>query len=192
MGRPRNRRRIEVTRARPLKPPATTAAHASYRVSGASEEGCPARMAEIRPLFPPGTAATTLQDGGRQQPPPPQPPEAGAGRRARGRLRSAQSQDELARGRPAQSRLLRPAGALSWKSGAMVRPLSPSRPRVLAGRGLANTTPGAQPSSVFFQVRSGPGEPCMFIGGMDYWKIRRKVSCTSACTVLFGSQQTVK
>lgn len=59
---------------------------ASYRISGASKEGCPARTAEIRPLFPPGTAELLLKSAGHQQPPPPAPPEAQAGRRARAAL----------------------------------------------------------------------------------------------------------
>lgn len=66
------------------KTPVTTAAQGSYRVFGASEEDRPSRTTEIRPLFPPGTAAPPLRAGGPQQPPPSTPPEERAGRWARG------------------------------------------------------------------------------------------------------------
>lgn len=119
----------------------------SYRVFGASEEDRRARTTEIRPLFPPGTAAPPLRAGGPQQPPPTTPPEELAGLRARGRLGSAQAQAEPARegrrGRRARSAVLRPADALLWKLSAVARPLPPSRPLALAGRGLANPTLGA-------------------------------------------------
>lgn len=122
---------------------------ASYRISGASKEGCPARTAEIRPLFPPGTAELLLKSAGHQQPPPPAPPEAQAGRRARAAL-------DVRRRRP--SLLGEDRGDRRFCG-----PRLPSRGTWALRHGRCHPTPGAQPSAVFFQVRAGPGEPCVFV-----------------------------
>lgn len=97
------------------------------------------------------------------------------------------------RGRPAQGRVLRPAAALSWTLGAMAQPLPPSHPPGLAGRGLANPQRRERSQALCFsRSAQGQGNPACLLVGMDYWKIRRKVPCTSACTVLFGRQQAMK
>lgn len=107
--------------------------------------------------------------GQQQQPPPPRRPEAGAGLQARGRVGSAQAQDELA-GRGAGGK----TGAV-WGSAARCCPLlevgrrgtavSTSPPACAGWARTGQPNPGGQPSAVFFQVRSGPGEPCVFVGG---------------------------
>lgn len=133
--------------------------------------------------------------GQQQQPPPPRRPEAGAGLQARGRVGSAQAQDELA-GWGAGGK----TGAV-WGSAARGCPLlevgrrgtavSTSPPACAAGRGLANPTREASQALCFSRSDQGQGNPVCLSVGMDYWKTRRKVPCTSACTVLFWSQQTV-
>lgn len=155
-------------------PRAATAVHAAYRVSGASEEGCPAGTAEIRPLFPPGPEAAA---------PPPQQPEAGAGLQAWGPPRVCAGAGRACRGggrgeRPAQSGVLRPAAALCWKLGAVARLLPPSCPPALAGRGLANPTRETSQALCFSRSTQGQGNPVCLLVGMDYWKTRRKVPCT--------------
>lgn len=170
----------------PSPNPGQTAAPASSRVLGASEEGYLARAAEIRPLFPPGTLHRRSEEAD-GSPPPPRPPEARAGLGARSRLASAQAQAE-------------PAGEAGRGRGSASR----CCPLVDGGRhGTAAST--QQPGADWQPPARSPAKRCVFPGprraretlrvclmGMDSWKTRRKVPCTSACTALFRSPQRVQ
>lgn len=194
-GDPRRRRNLQETGAPPPRllrpPPATTAAPASYRVSGAPED----RTAEIRPLFRPGTAAHRSGRAADNSPRCPGrrkwgPQSPGRPARRGGFLGSAQSQNELTgrRGGFCGSRLPSRGHWAPWHSRC-----HPATRQSLAGRGLANPQPWERSQALCFsRSAQGQGNPACLLVGMDYWKIRRKVPCTSACTVLFGSQQAVK
>lgn len=62
------------------------------------------------------------------------------------------------------------------------------------GRGGDWQTQAREPGQALCFSRSAPGQgnPACLLVGIGFWKVGRKVSCTSACTALFGSQQTVK
>lgn len=124
--------------------------------------GCPARTAEIRLLFPPGTAEPPFGDVDPQQTLPPPLPEARAGHRARAAsaLRRRRPSGRWEDGRsPRLCGPLLPSGGswVSWQA-AFTLP----RP-ALAGGNWQNPALGTQPGAVFFQVRAGPGEPSVFV-----------------------------
>lgn len=145
----------EVSRRGNSNPWATTEAHSSYRVSGASEEGWSPPTDEIRLLFPPGTQnrcsgwrpfGSPLRPGGRKRGPgtgPQRPPVcAGAGESAR----------EDGRGR------------------GFCGPRLPSRGSWVPWRG--RRWPAADPRTQLWELRQalcfsrsaqGPGEPCVFV-----------------------------
>lgn len=141
----------------PSPNPGQTAAPASSRVLGASEEGCLARAAEIRPLFPPGTLHRRSEeaDGSPQGRPGHRKRGPGSGPGAAWRLRRRRPSR---RGKPGAAGDPRPAAALWWTGGATARPRPPS-----SRERTGNPQPGARPSAVFFQVRAGPGKPCVFV-----------------------------
>lgn len=122
---------------------------------GAAGQSWPALKAEIRPLFPPGTQNRGSRCGARGSRLLPSGRKRGRGPGA-GAVTAPRRRRRACRGRRVRSEILRPAAALSWNLGAMAWP-------ALAGSGRANPALGTQPGAVFFQVRAGPGEPCVFV-----------------------------
>lgn len=150
----------------PSPNPGQTAAPASYRVFGASEEGCRARAAEIRPLFPPGTLhrrseeahSSPRRPGHRKRGP-------GSGPGAAWRLAQAQAEPagEAGRGRGSASRCC-PLVEIGRHGTAA----STQQPAGAGREGTGNPKPGAQPSAVFFQVRAGQGNPACLLDGNGF------------------------
>lgn len=176
----------------PSPNPSQTAAPASYRISGASEEGCLARAAEIRPLFPPGRGGCTTA---RTRPTAaPAAPATGSAGRARGQ------------GPPSVCAGAGWAGGGSRARPGICVPLLPSGGSRAPWHGRFHPAAGGCRAGGDWQPQAGsPAKRCVFpnprraretlrvcLMGMDSWKTRRKVPWTSACTVLFRSQQTVQ
>lgn len=164
-GDPRRRRNLQETGAPPPRllrpPPATTAAPASYRVSGASED----RTAEIRPLFRPGTAAHRSGRAADNSPRCPGRRKWGPQSPGRGLPGSAQSQNQLA-GKTGAGAGSAARGCPLVDVGRHGTAAATQPPAGAGGEGTGKPpAPGAQPSAVFFQVRAGPGEPCVFVSG---------------------------